>query len=345
VSSHRDVVAVGASAGGVEALRALVGGLPPDYPGAVLVVLHVPRDAPSALAHILGRSGPLPAAPAVDDEPLRHGHVYVAPNDHHLLVIDDRLRLTRGPTENGHRPAIDPLFRSVARGYGTRAVGVVLSGAGDDGAAGLAGIAAHGGTTIVQELADALFPRMPQAALDRVSPDHIAAAAKIGGLLAEITAMDLPDHDRTPADALLDAEVAMSGLAPVTTEDLAAAPAGFGCPSCGGSLFQIEEAPVPRYRCRVGHAWSPESLLDEQAIALEGALWMALRTLEEKSALSRRMATSGLRPQSATGTRFRGMAEEAEAAGATIRRLIAQIGSVATPVAGPGPHDAPPAVR
>jgi two-component system chemotaxis response regulator CheB len=342
VSGHRDVVAVGASAGGVEALRALVGGLPPDYPGAVLVVLHVPRDAPSALAHILDRSGPLTAGPALDDEPLRHGHVYVAPNDHHLLVIDDRLRLTRGPTENGHRPAIDPLFRSVARGYGPRAVGVVLSGAGDDGAAGLAGIAGHRGTTIVQEPADALFPRMPQAALDRVSPDHIAAAAKIGGLLAEITGMDLPDHDCKPADALLDAEVAMSRLVPVTTEDLAVAPAGFGCPSCGGSLFQIEDAPVPRYRCRIGHAWSPESLLDEQAIALEGALWMALRALEEKSALSRRMATSGLRRQSATGTRFRGMAEEAEAAGATIRQLIAQIGSAA---AGPGPHDSPPAVR
>jgi two-component system chemotaxis response regulator CheB len=345
VSYHRDVVAVGASAGGVEALRALVAGLPPEYPGAVLVVLHVPRDAPSALAHILDRSGPLTAGPAVDDEPLRHGHVYVAPNDHHLLVIDDRLRLTRGPTENGHRPAIDPLFRSVARGYGPRAVGVVLSGARDDGAAGLVSIAARGGTTIVQEPADALFPRMPQAALDRVNPDHIAAAAKIGGLLAGITAMDLPDHDRELADALLDAEVAMSGLAPVTTEDLTAAPAGFGCPSCGGSLFQIGDAPVPSYRCRVGHAWSPESLLDEQAIALEGALWMALRALEEKSALSRRMATSGMRRESATGTRFRGMAEEAEAAGVTIRRLIAQIGSMAKPAAGPGSHDSPPAVR
>jgi two-component system, chemotaxis family, protein-glutamate methylesterase/glutaminase len=347
VSSHRDVVAVGASAGGVEALRALVGGLPPDYPGAVLVVLHVPRDAPSALARILHRSGPLRAGTAVDNEPLCHGRIYVAANDHHLLVIDDRLRLTRGPTENGHRPAIDPLFRSVARGYGPRAVGVVLSGAGDDGAAGLVSIAARGGTTIVQEPADALHPRMPQAALDRVTPDHIAAAAKIGGLLAGITAMDLPDHDSEPADALLDAEVAMSDLAPVAAEDLAAAPAGFGCPSCGGSLFQIEAAPVPRYRCRVGHAWSPDSLLDEQAIALEGALWMALRALEEKSALSRRLATSGLRRESATGTRFRGMAEEAEAAGATIRRLIAQIESTVAPTAaaGTGPDDPPPAMR
>jgi two-component system chemotaxis response regulator CheB len=332
------VVAVGASAGGVEALRSLVGGLPPDYPAAVMVVLHVPRDAPSALSSILDRSGPLPAAVARDNEPLRRGRVYVAPNDRHLLVFDEHLRLTRGPTENGHRPAIDPLFRSVARAYGPRAVGVVLSGARDDGAAGLAGIAAHGGVAIVQEPAEALYPWMPQAALDRVRADHIVPAAKIGGLLAGITAMDLPESAGAQRDALLDTEVAMSGLAPVTTDEIGAAPAGFGCPSCGGSLFQIDETPVPRYRCRVGHAWSPESLLDEQAIALE-----------EKSALSRRMSTSGLRRHSATGTRFRGMAEEAEAAGAAIRQLIAQIGSAAAtgdtarPAARPG--DPSPTVR
>jgi two-component system chemotaxis response regulator CheB len=349
VSSRRDVVAVGASAGGVEALRSLVGGLPPDYPAAVMVVLHVPRDAPSALSSILDRSGPLPAAVARDNEPLRRGRVYVAPNDRHLLVFDEHLRLTRGPTENGHRPAIDPLFRSVARAYGPRAVGVVLSGARDDGAAGLAGIAAHGGVAIVQEPAEALYPWMPQAALDRVRADHIVPAAKIGGLLAGITAMDLPESAGAQRDALLDTEVAMSGLAPVTTDEIGAAPAGFGCPSCGGSLFQIDETPVPRYRCRVGHAWSPESLLDEQAIALEGALWTALRALEEKSALSRRMSTSGLRRHSATGTRFRGMAEEAEAAGAAIRQLIAQIGSAAAtgdtarPAARPG--DPSPTVR
>jgi two-component system, chemotaxis family, protein-glutamate methylesterase/glutaminase len=330
IRARRDLVAVGASAGGVEALRALVGGLPPDYPGAVLVVLHVPRDAPSALANILARAGPLPAAAAVDNETMRHGRIYVAPNDHHMLVIDDHIRLTRGPAENGHRPAIDPLFRSVARSFGARAVGVVLSGARDDGAAGLASIAARGGTTLVQDPSDALYPWMPQAALHRVNPDHIAPAAKLGGLLAEITAMDLPDRDTTSDDPLLDAEVAMSGLAPVTTEQLAAPPAGYGCPSCGGSLFEIEQTPVPRYRCRIGHAWSPESLLDEQAIALEGALGLALRALEEKSALSRRMATTGLRRSSATGNRFRGMAEEAEAAGATIRRLIARIGSTVT---------------
>jgi two-component system chemotaxis response regulator CheB len=136
--ANRDVVVVGASAGGVEALRVLVSGLPADFPAALLVVVHVPRSAPSALSRIMRRSGLLPAATAVDGEPIRRGRIYVAAADRHLLVIDGRLRLSRGPTENGHRPAIDPLFRSAARSYGPRVIGVVLSGSRDDGAAGLA---------------------------------------------------------------------------------------------------------------------------------------------------------------------------------------------------------------
>ena len=326
-NQHRDVVAVGASAGGVEALRSLVAGLPPDYPGAVLVVLHVPRQGPSAMPTILSRYGPLPAAMAVDGEELRSGRIYVAPNDHHLLVF----RLSRGPAENGHRPAIDPLFRSVARAFGERVIGVVLSGARDDGAAGLASIAARGGTTVVQDPDDALYPWMPRAALTHVTPDHIVPVAKMGGLIAGITAMDLPERPARADDPQLDAEVAISELGPTTAEQLDAAPAGFGCPSCGGSLFQLGEQPLPRYRCRIGHAWSPESLLDEQAIALEGALWMALRALEEKSALSHRMATtSGYGPSTARD-RFRDQARDAQAAGETIRGLIARLGASTEP--------------
>jgi two-component system chemotaxis response regulator CheB len=328
MAEHRDVIAVGASAGGVEALRALVGGLPPDYPGVILVVLHVPRDAPSALPAILDRSGPLSAATAVDGEPLRPGRIYVAANNHHLIALDGHIRLTSGPAENGHRPAVDPLFRSVARAFGRRAVGVVLSGSRDDGAAGLATIVARGGTAVVQDPADALDPWMPRAALMAAPTEYVAPAGKLGALIAEVTAMDLPEVPPSTADddALLDAEVRMSELGPLTSDELAVSPAGYGCPSCGGALFQFAIESLPRFRCRVGHAWSAESLLDEQAIALEGALWMALRALEEKSALSRRMAET--RSHGAvTVARFRDVAAEAEAAGATIRRLITQIGS------------------
>jgi two-component system chemotaxis response regulator CheB len=141
--------------------------------------------------------------------------------------------------------------------------------------------------------------------------------------------MDLPDHPAPGPDQLLDAEVALSELAPVTTDEIPSTPAGYGCPACGGSLFEIAERPIPRYRCRVGHAWSPQSLLDEQAIALEGALWMALRALEEKSALSRRLADVRFGGNPSIGTRFRSIAEDAESAGAALRRLIAQFGGTA----------------
>jgi two-component system chemotaxis response regulator CheB len=330
MTERRDIVAVGASAGGVEALRGLVAGLPPDFPGAVLVVLHIPRDAPSALPAILDRSGPLPAQQAADGEPVRRGRIYVAPNDRHLLLFDGHLRLTRGPAENGHRPAVDPLFRSVARAAGRRAVGVVLSGSRDDGAAGLASIAAVGGITVAQEPSDALYPGMPTAALTAVAIDHSLPAAKLGGLLAGIATMDLPPepHD-TPDDALLDAEVAMSRLAPITTDELRMPPSGYGCPDCGGALFELGDTLLPRYRCRVGHAWSPDSLLDEQAQALESALWVALRALEEKSSLSRRMADRQP-PHTASSCRFRDMADDAAAAGVTIRRLIGRLGPPAT---------------
>jgi two-component system chemotaxis response regulator CheB len=330
---RRDVIAVGASAGGVESLRALVAGLPPDFPGSVLVVLHLPRDAPSALPSILDRSGPLPAAAAVDGEPLRPGRIYVAPADVHLLLLDGHLRLSRGPAESGHRPAVDPLFRSVARAAGPRGIGVVLSGSRDDGAAGLATIVARGGTAVVQDPADALYPSMPVAALAQTPTEHVGPAAKLGGLLAELAALPLDDR-QLPPDELLDAEVAMAGLAPVTTDELAP-PAGFGCPSCGGGLFQLGQGPVPRYRCRVGHAWSAESLLDEQALALEGALWMALRALEEKSVLSRRLAGGGTHRRSASGARFDSIAADADAAGATIRQLISRLGALPEPDSDP----------
>jgi two-component system chemotaxis response regulator CheB len=333
--THRDVVAVGASAGGVEALRALVAGLPSDLPAAVLVVLHMPREAPSALPQILDRSGPLPATLAVDGEELCPGHIYVAAADHHLLLLDHRIRLSHGPAENGHRPAIDPLFRSVARSAGPRAVAVVLSGARDDGAVGAAAVAAGGGVTIVQDPEDALCGSMPRAAIAHRKPDHIVRAADIGGLLSGLTTMTLPEPTpRPPGDAQLDDEVAMSDFADITTDQLLSVPAGYGCPSCGGGLFELAQNPAPRYRCRIGHAWSPESLLDEQAVTTEGALWMALRALEEKSALSRRMATS--RTGLSYGDRFDRMAQDAEQAGALIRGLIDRLAGDPRPALGEG---------
>jgi two-component system chemotaxis response regulator CheB len=328
--AHRDVIVVGASAGGVEALRTLVGGFPPDLPAAVFVVLHLPRYGPSALPAILTRAGPLPATHATEGMVPLHSHIYIAPADHHMLLRDRRIRLSRGPTENGHRPAIDPLFRSAARNYGDGVIGVVLSGSRDDGAAGLLAVVDHGGLAVVQDPEDAVHPSMPRSALELVSNAAVRPVAKIGAFLGELSREPYKTTlagGRTRSNALSDAEVDMADMVPVSTADLPIEPAGFGCPTCGGSLFEVAGSPVPRYRCRVGHGWSPESLLEEQANALESALWMALRALEEKSALSRRMArTRESLGNTALASRYDAAADESHRAGLLIRDLIASIG-------------------
>ena len=331
-SATRDIVVVGASAGGVEALRAMVQSLPGDLPAAVLVVLHIPPYSASALPAILHRAGKLPAAHAVDGEPLEPGRIYVAPPDSHLLVLDGRVRLSRGPHENGHRPAIDPLFRSAARSAGPRAIGVVLSGSRDDGTGGLATLVKRGGLGLVQEPGDALHTSMPRSALEHVPDALVASAAGLGDIIAARAGEVVDGSDTPPADALLVGETDMAEFDPVTSEDLPAHPAGLGCPSCHGALFELPGAPAPRYRCLVGHAWSPESLLDEQATALEGALWMALRSLEDKASLSRRMAEGARRRgQHAAAGRYDTNRSDATAAAGLIRDLISKIGNVVPP--------------
>jgi two-component system chemotaxis response regulator CheB len=329
--AERDIVVIGASAGGVEALRALVGGLPAGLPAAVLVVLHIPPRSPSALPVILARSGPLPAEHAIEGQPLHYGRIYVAPADHHLVVSDGRVSLSRGPAENGHRPAVDPLFRSAARAFGERVIGVVLSGARDDGTAGLAAISRRGGLALAQDPADALHPSMPRSAIEHVDVHKSLPAAELGELIGELASRSERGHVRGPRpvdaqfDEELDEEIAVTEFADPDPTYLQH-PAGFGCPSCHGALFALDGEPVPRYRCRVGHAWSPESLLDEQAGALEGALWMALRSLEEKSALSERMSL-GARARGSSGTaeRYAVAAADAASAAILIRDLILRL--------------------
>jgi len=326
---HLDVVAIGASAGGVTALMQVVAGLAENLPASVLVVLHVPRDSPSALAAILDRSGPLPVAPAVDGEELLHGRIYVAPADRHLLVIDGRLRLSCGPAENGHRPAIDPTFRSVARSHAGRVIGVVLSGSRDDGAAGLATIAARGGRTIVQDPADAVHASMPRAALTHVAVDHVVPAAQIGALVSELVATAQPRQPvgtSPAAEDTLDAEIEVAELKHVPVQRWAASAAGFGCPSCGGGLFELAGQTMTRYRCRVGHAWSAESLLGARSEELHSALWIALRAVEEKAALATRMADGAAgRRSGALAARYRATAADDQHAADLLRELIGRM--------------------
>jgi two-component system chemotaxis response regulator CheB len=324
-------VAIGASAGGIEALRALVSQLPLDFPAAVLVVLHMPTSARSALSAILARVTTLPVRQAVDKAPLEAGTVTVAVPDHHLLLVDEHISLSRGPRENGHRPAVDVLFRSAARAAGPRVIGVVLSGVLDDGTAGTIAVRARGGIGVAQHPADALYSSMPMHAIEVGHADHVAPLAEMGALLSRLVTEDV-ELAAPPPSNLMEAETAMADFDASTLNDEArpGTPSGYGCPSCHGALFTITEGGMERYRCRVGHAWSPEALAEEQAQVLEGALWMALRGLEERAALSLRMGERAeQRGHKHSALAFRRRHDEAQAAAVVLRQLL-QDGTLAS---------------
>ncbi|HEV8164959.1 MAG TPA: chemotaxis protein CheB, partial [Actinomycetota bacterium] len=244
------------------------------------------RRPAAALPDILTRHGPLPASHAKDGEPIEQRRIYVAPPDHHLLLRAGHVHLARGPRENGHRPAVDPLFRSAAWEYATRVAGVVLSGTLDDGTAGLLAIKSRGGVAIVQHPEEALYPGMPNNAIEHVEVDHVLPAAGIAGTLARLAREPVPEPT-DPVAAELKAEVELEGF---SMEAIGGGnpgrPSGFSWPDCNGVLWEIQEGGLVRFRCRVGHAWSPESLLTQQSEALEAALWAALRSLEERAALA-----------------------------------------------------------
>jgi two-component system, chemotaxis family, protein-glutamate methylesterase/glutaminase len=289
----RDIILVGASAGGVEALTALVRELPADLPASVFVVLHVPPHGASALPSVLSRAGRLPASHASDREPIRQGQIYVAPPDRHLLVREGEVRLGRGPEENRHRPAVDTLFRSAALTYGPRCIGVVLSGALDDGTSGLLTVKSRGGLTMVQDPKDALYPGMPGSALAHLTADHVASAGELGALLKRLiidpSQPALKIMDEKPEDRLED-RVAEEDMEAADALTKRSAPSVFACPDCHGVLWELGEGEPLRYRCRVGHAYLAQSLGAAQDEKLDEALWSALRALKESAALSRKLA-------------------------------------------------------
>lgn len=240
---HRDLVVIGASAGGVEVLRKVVAGLPEDLAAAVCIVLHIAPGSPSALAPILQRAGTLPCRAAEDGAELQEGHILVAPPDRHLVIEDGVAKLTLGPHENGHRPAVDALFRSAARARGGRVIGVILSGTRDDGAAGLAVIKAHGGAAIVQDPKEALYSGMPTNAIAHVLVDAIVPSERI----ADAVAAMVDGGEPPPEAASQDDPPSDPRGEPVITI----------CPECGGVLSERSVGTMLQWECRVGHRYSP----------------------------------------------------------------------------------------
>lgn len=318
-----DIVVIGASAGGLAALRAMCAALPRDLDAALFVVVHISADFPSELAQILARAGPLPAVAAEDGMAIEHGRLLVAPPDHHLLVEPGRVVVVRGPRENRHRPAIDPLFRSAAWAYGPRVVGVVLSGGLDDGTAGLWAIKSCGGTTVVQDPADAAQPDMPANALMHNRIDHRLPAAEIAPLLARLAHEPVPHARPVPPQSLKTEVEFAKSQGDISDMASLGSLTPFTCPSCRGALWELDEGGHLRYRCHTGHAFTQDALLVEQNIETENALYAALRALEEKATALRRISERWPERYPVMRNDYEARAREIDAAADQLRGLLA----------------------
>jgi two-component system chemotaxis response regulator CheB len=287
--ANRDIVAIGASAGGISALQTLARGFERDLPASVLVTIHLPSQFRSSLDAILSREGPLPATFASDREVLKKGCIYIAPPGQHLLVDGERALLGQGPRENNARPAIDPMMRSAAACCGHRTIGVVLTGTLADGASGLWALSRAAAVTVVQDPSDAAFPEMPLSAMNRVRPDHVVHLAEMPALLNHLVREAAVDP--LPAADPARFEVAVAAGRRDNMNDMD----GFGqrsvtvCPDCGGTMWELKEGDLMRYRCHVGHAYTAEQLAVALDNGVRDALAIAERVLNERAALVRKL--------------------------------------------------------
>lgn len=272
----RDIIVIGASAGGIETLQAVLAPLPWDFRASVFIVLHTSEGGPGLLPGILNRSSKMPVMYAVHDSPILPGRVYVAPSgQRHMFIDRGKVRLQAGPRENRSRPSIDALFRSAGQAYGSQVIGVVLTGNLDDGAVGLADIKTRGGIAIVQDPEEAIAPSMPASAIEASDVDFVLPATKIGPKLMELTESEAAEK-----------------VQPISTGGRSMAPGGqtYSCPECGGVLEEMQEGKLLRFRCRVGHIYSLDSLMADQTDAVERALWAAIRSMEEQAEFAQRLA-------------------------------------------------------
>jgi two-component system, chemotaxis family, protein-glutamate methylesterase/glutaminase len=286
----RSVIVIGGSAGAVEPLQELVGGLPRELAAAVCVVLHL-GNRQSLLPELFSRLGSLSASWATDGDPLQPGRIFVAPPDHHLLVMPGHVRLSRGPRENRTRPAVDPLFRSAAEAYGPAVIGVILSGMLGDGTAGFSVIKRQGGTTVVQDPKDARYPSMPLTALSSVSVDYCVPASELSGLLVRLVESRTPAA-ATPISAVPVQPQPVKEGTEVEDNYQLGDPVALTCPECGGALKEAKMDSLPYYTCHTGHRYAGPDMDEAQFRMMEQALAIALRALNERAALCQRLAAA-----------------------------------------------------
>jgi two-component system chemotaxis response regulator CheB len=325
------LIVIGASAGGVEALRTLVAGFPGDLPAAIFIVLHVNAQQRSYLPEILSRAGPLPAAHAANGQAIEAGRIYIAPPDRHMMVDERTVRLTRGPTENRHRPAVDPLFRSAAYYHGQRVIGVILTGALDDGTAGLHLVKRCGGVAIVQDPLEAFAPGMPESARRHVPVDDCLPIGEIAVAIVKAARRKTPSDAAEPCDASLKELINGELMGHESMQERFGSPSPIVCPHCDGPIWEISDGKVIFFRCAEGHAYSPDSLLAAEGESLERALWVAVKTLDERAALLRRLVqkTSHDGPNCVTKS-LQAKAEECEHSAASLRGILSKLSSSMT---------------
>ncbi len=285
----RDIVVIGASAGGVSALIELMQNLH-GFPGTLLITLHVSLDSPGMLPSLLAKAGGFPAAFPKNGQPIQPGHIYVAPADYHLLIKHRRIELSHGPRENGFRPAVDPMFRTAARCFGRRVVGLLLSGGLDDGTDGLRIIKEFGGIAIAQDPQEAFLPSMPESAIRAGYVDHVATLKETAHLLRRYAGQKVSEDLAMCADLNRRPDVIETGDKAIRHAAALGPPSIFTCPDCGGSLWEFTAGHQLRYRCHVGHLYTGDGLVQLKDDHLEQALWSAVRAMEEAAALRLRMA-------------------------------------------------------
>lgn len=358
---QRDIIVIGGSAGSFEPLKVIISRLPASFPGSILVVTHMMADFPSLLEEHLGSNSHLPVTQAADQEPIRRGRIYVARPDYHLTIEAGKMRVLRGPRENRHRPAIDPLFRTAARVYGPRVIGVILSGSLEDGSMGLFAVKQRGGIAIVQDPNEAASPEMPRRALGYATPHYVLKTRDIVPTLMNLVQVDqdeivMPKKKAPRANGqktngysrsvnggrvrssaktskATNGRAQHSGSTPITDGDNQANlkaeyfdegegnPSVFACPECHGVLWELREGNLVQFRCRVGHTYGSDSLVVELSQASEAALWAALRALEEKAAMQRRIA-DGMTSHVSSVARLRDQSDSDDAHARVLRDII-----------------------
>lgn len=301
------LIVIGASAGGMAALKQLVAQFPQNFPAPIFIVNHMSADTTGeALVRVLDRSSSLTCVHGHDNQAFKSGNIYLAPSDQHMLIVEGKILITKGARENRSRPAIDPLFRSAAVAYGNRVVGIILTGYLDDGTSGMMAIKRCGGVCIAQDPEDAAYPDMPQSVITNVGADYCVPISEMGAVLSELVRRKLPENKPAPEDLVIEAKIAQRVLSDLPSVEALGEQVPYNCPDCGGVLWKVTDGDLLRYRCHTGHAFTSSVLLAQQTVKIEETLWVALRMFEERQNLLETMSKNESRkPPSSISQRAR----------------------------------------